>query len=79
MKVRPIQFVPDVAEAVRFYEALGLTAEATARSGHWVERQRAFILALLAQPTRSPSGPAPRRLGAGPVGRAGLEPASNGL
>jgi hypothetical protein len=37
MKVRPIQFVPDVAEAVRFYEALGLAAEATARSGHWVE------------------------------------------
>lgn len=37
MKVRPIQFVPDVADAVRFYEALGLTADATARSGHWVE------------------------------------------
>ena len=37
MKVRPIHFVPDVAAAVRFYEALGLTADATARSGHWVE------------------------------------------
>lgn len=37
MKVRPIHFVPDVAEAVRFYEAIGLTAAATARSGHWVE------------------------------------------
>jgi catechol 2,3-dioxygenase-like lactoylglutathione lyase family enzyme len=37
MKVRPIQLVPDVAEAVRFYEGLGLTADATARSGHWVE------------------------------------------
>jgi hypothetical protein len=28
MKVRPIQFVPDVADAVRSYEALGLTADA---------------------------------------------------
>jgi catechol 2,3-dioxygenase-like lactoylglutathione lyase family enzyme len=37
MRVRPIHFVPDVAEAVRFYEALGLTADAIARSGHWVE------------------------------------------
>jgi catechol 2,3-dioxygenase-like lactoylglutathione lyase family enzyme len=37
MRVRPIHFVPDVAEAVAFYEALGLTKEATARSGHWVE------------------------------------------
>jgi catechol 2,3-dioxygenase-like lactoylglutathione lyase family enzyme len=37
MKVRPIHFVPDVAEAVRFYTALGLTADAIARSGHWVE------------------------------------------
>jgi catechol 2,3-dioxygenase-like lactoylglutathione lyase family enzyme len=37
MKMRPIQFVPDVADAVRFYEALGITADATARSGHWVE------------------------------------------
>lgn len=37
MKVRPIHFVPDIAEAVRFYDALGLAADATARSGHWVE------------------------------------------
>jgi hypothetical protein len=37
MKVRPIHFVPDVAEAVRFYGALGLTTDVTARSGHWVE------------------------------------------
>jgi catechol 2,3-dioxygenase-like lactoylglutathione lyase family enzyme len=37
MKVRPIHFVPDVDEALRFYEALGLRAEARARPGHWVE------------------------------------------
>ena len=37
MKVRPIHFVPDVAAAVRFYEALGLTADVRSRSGHWVE------------------------------------------
>ena len=37
MKVRPIHFVPDVAEAVRFYEALGLTSDVRARSGHWIE------------------------------------------
>ena len=37
MRVRPIHFVPDVEEAVRFYEALGLLAEARARPGHWVE------------------------------------------
>lgn len=37
VKVRPIHFVPDVAEAVRFYEVLGLGTDATARSGHWVE------------------------------------------
>ncbi|HZL55390.1 MAG TPA: VOC family protein [Solirubrobacteraceae bacterium] len=37
MKVRPIHFVPDVAEAVRFYEALGLQAQAHSRSGHWIE------------------------------------------
>lgn len=37
MRVRPIHFVPDVAEAARFYEALGLSADARARSGHWVE------------------------------------------
>jgi catechol 2,3-dioxygenase-like lactoylglutathione lyase family enzyme len=37
MKVRPIHFVPDVDEALRFYEALGLRAQARARPGHWVE------------------------------------------
>ena len=37
MKVRPIHFVPDIAAAVRFYEALGLTTDASARSGHWIE------------------------------------------
>lgn len=37
MKVRPIHFVPDLAEAVRFYKALGLRTEAQSRSGHWVE------------------------------------------
>jgi catechol 2,3-dioxygenase-like lactoylglutathione lyase family enzyme len=37
VKVRPIHFVPDVAEAVRFYEALGLRPQVRSRSGHWVE------------------------------------------
>jgi len=37
MRLRPIHFVPDVAEAVRFYESLGLEAEARSRSGHWIE------------------------------------------
>ena len=37
MRVRPIHFVPDVADAVRFYEALGLRSQARSRSGHWVE------------------------------------------
>ena len=37
MRVRPIHFVPDLAEAVRFYEALGLTPQVRSRSGHWVE------------------------------------------
>jgi catechol 2,3-dioxygenase-like lactoylglutathione lyase family enzyme len=37
MKVRPIHFVPDLAEAVRFYEALGLGLETRSRSGHWIE------------------------------------------
>jgi catechol 2,3-dioxygenase-like lactoylglutathione lyase family enzyme len=37
MKIRPIHFVPDVDEALRFYEALGLRADAQARPGHWVE------------------------------------------
>ena len=33
MRVRPIHFVPDVAEAVRFYEALGLELRSAARTG----------------------------------------------
>ena len=37
MIVRPIHFVPDVAAAVRFYEALGLSADVRSRSGHWIE------------------------------------------
>jgi hypothetical protein len=37
VRVRPIHFVPDLAEAIRFYEALGLRSEAQSRSGHWVE------------------------------------------
>lgn len=37
MKLRPIHFVPDVAEAVRFYRAVGLEAQAGSRSGHWIE------------------------------------------
>jgi catechol 2,3-dioxygenase-like lactoylglutathione lyase family enzyme len=37
MRIRPIHFVPDLAEAQRFYRALGLTPEARSRSGHWVE------------------------------------------
>jgi len=37
MRVRPIHFVPDVAEATRFYEALGLEVRARARTGHWIE------------------------------------------
>jgi len=32
-----IHFVPDLAAAVRFYEALGLEPQARARSGHWIE------------------------------------------
>jgi catechol 2,3-dioxygenase-like lactoylglutathione lyase family enzyme len=39
MRLRPIHFVPDVDEAVRFYEALGLQPEIRSRSGHWVELQ----------------------------------------
>ncbi|MGA9371430.1 MAG: VOC family protein [Solirubrobacterales bacterium] len=35
--MRPIHFVPDVDEAMRFYEALGLTADVRSRSGHWIE------------------------------------------
>jgi catechol 2,3-dioxygenase-like lactoylglutathione lyase family enzyme len=37
MKIRPIHFVPDVAEATRFYETLGLEMQARARTGHWIE------------------------------------------
>ena len=37
MKVRPIHFVPDVDQAVRFYEALGLASKVRSRSGHWIE------------------------------------------
>jgi catechol 2,3-dioxygenase-like lactoylglutathione lyase family enzyme len=37
MRIRPIHFVPDVAQATRFYEALGLTTQARSRSGHWIE------------------------------------------
>jgi catechol 2,3-dioxygenase-like lactoylglutathione lyase family enzyme len=37
VRIRPIHFVPDVAEAIRFYEALGLTTSARSRSGHWIE------------------------------------------
>jgi catechol 2,3-dioxygenase-like lactoylglutathione lyase family enzyme len=37
MRIRPIHFVPDLAEAVRFYQALGLEPEARSRSGHWIE------------------------------------------
>ena len=37
MKLRVIHFVPDVAEAARFYEALGLLPEVRARTGTWME------------------------------------------
>jgi catechol 2,3-dioxygenase-like lactoylglutathione lyase family enzyme len=37
MRIRPIHFVPDLDEAVRFYEALGLRSQARSRSGHWIE------------------------------------------
>jgi catechol 2,3-dioxygenase-like lactoylglutathione lyase family enzyme len=37
VRLRPIHFVPDVDEAVRFYEALGLKSGARSRSGHWIE------------------------------------------
>jgi catechol 2,3-dioxygenase-like lactoylglutathione lyase family enzyme len=37
MRVRPIHFVNDLPEAVRFYEALGLEPELRSRSGHWIE------------------------------------------
>jgi catechol 2,3-dioxygenase-like lactoylglutathione lyase family enzyme len=37
MRVRPIHFVPDVEEALRFYQALGLELDAHSRSGRWIE------------------------------------------
>jgi hypothetical protein len=37
MRLRPIHFVPDLNEALRFYEALGLQPEIRSRSGHWIE------------------------------------------
>jgi len=41
MRVRPIHFVPDLAEALRFYLALGLDPQARSRSGHWIELRAA--------------------------------------
>ena len=41
MRVRPIHFVPDLAEALRFYEALGLDLEVRSRSRHWLELRAA--------------------------------------
>jgi catechol 2,3-dioxygenase-like lactoylglutathione lyase family enzyme len=41
MRVRPIHFVPDLAEALRFYQALGLHPEVRSRSGHWIELRAA--------------------------------------
>lgn len=37
MKMRPIHFVPDLADAVRLYEALDLEPESRSRSGRWIE------------------------------------------
>jgi catechol 2,3-dioxygenase-like lactoylglutathione lyase family enzyme len=37
VKVRPIHFVADVQEALRFYHVLGLRTTASSRSGHWIE------------------------------------------
>ena len=37
MRVRPIHFVFDLESALRFYEALGLEAEARCRHGNWIE------------------------------------------
>jgi hypothetical protein len=36
-EVRPNHFVPDVDEAMRFYEALGLKVQTRVRTGHWIE------------------------------------------
>jgi catechol 2,3-dioxygenase-like lactoylglutathione lyase family enzyme len=37
MRLRVIHFVPDVDEAARFYEALGLQPDVRARTGTWME------------------------------------------
>jgi hypothetical protein len=37
MKVRVVHFVPDVAKAGRFYQALGLLPDVRARTGTWME------------------------------------------
>jgi catechol 2,3-dioxygenase-like lactoylglutathione lyase family enzyme len=37
MKVRPIHFVLDLDEALRFYRVLGFEPTVRSRSGHWVE------------------------------------------
>jgi len=37
MRVRPVHFVPDVDEAARFYQALGLELQTRARTGGWIE------------------------------------------
>jgi catechol 2,3-dioxygenase-like lactoylglutathione lyase family enzyme len=37
VRLRVIHFVPDVAAAERFYEAVGLKADVRSRTGTWVE------------------------------------------
>jgi catechol 2,3-dioxygenase-like lactoylglutathione lyase family enzyme len=37
MRVRAIHFVPDIAAARRFYDAIGLTEGAESRTGRWAE------------------------------------------
>jgi catechol 2,3-dioxygenase-like lactoylglutathione lyase family enzyme len=37
VRVRVIHFVPDLAEAERFYRTLGLRPELRARTGTWIE------------------------------------------
>jgi hypothetical protein len=37
MRVRPIHFVPDLADAACFHQALGLQPDARSRSGHRIE------------------------------------------
>jgi catechol 2,3-dioxygenase-like lactoylglutathione lyase family enzyme len=37
MRIRPIHFVADVEQSLRFYEALGLRPDVRSRSGHWIE------------------------------------------